>query len=127
MNGPAKPPLIRERGPWVPLATALVVGGIGWMFAGELGGRKEAWDSSAYWRIAYPTFAVVAALLGYLWRRPWLAPLGLGSGQALILLAQHPTANLLPPALVALGLISAPLVLPALLGARVRRWRDARR
>jgi len=55
--------------------------------------------------------------------RPWLAPLGIALGQALVAFVRNPTANLLPLGLIVFAVLAAPLVLAGLLGARLRRWR----
>ena len=51
---------------------AAVVGFALWFATSMLTGRREPWDASAYWAIAYPLAIATCGLLGYLYsERPW--------------------------------------------------------
>ena len=125
MSDPAEPPLLPKLSPaWQGWACAVVIGAIGWALACHLSGRKEAWDSPAYFQLSYPLFALMAVMLGYFWPgHPWRWALGIALGQALVAFAKNPTANLLPLGLIVFAVYSAPLILPAMLGSRLHRWR----
>lgn len=104
---------------------ALLAGGVGWTLAAVFGGRTEAWDSPVYYQVAYPFFGITAVLLGYFRPgHPWRWALGIALGQALVAFARNPTGNLLPLGLIAFAIYSAPLILAARLGTRIRRWRE---
>ena len=127
MNDESAPPVIKPPPGWVPWAVAGAAGFAGWWAACLASGLDEAWDSPAYGKIAYPLFAAVAGALGY-WQRthPWRWPLALAAGQAVALFTRGPIGNLAPLGLIAFVVLSAPLLIPAVLGARLRRWRDER-
>jgi len=128
MSEPAEPPLLTPpRSAWPGWLVALVAGAAGWLLVMHLGHRKEAWDSPYYFQLAYPLFGFTALALGYFFPgRLWRWPIGLALGQALVAFIRNPTANLLPLGLIAFAVMSVPLIVPALLGTRLRRWRDAR-
>lgn len=123
MTDPAEPPPLPPA--WPAWVAAISVGALGWAVTMILGGRTEAWDSPLYLRFAYPGFGLTAAILGYLRPgRPWRWALGLALGQALVALVRDPSGNLLPLGLVAFAVSSAPLIVAAVVGQRLRRWRE---
>ncbi|MBA4138589.1 MAG: hypothetical protein C0518_14890 [Opitutus sp.] len=129
MSDFAEPPEIGRRRAWLPWLVAVAAGALGWWGACWASGLKEAWDSAWYGKGAFPLFALVAGGLGY-WQsgRAWRWPLGIAVGQmlgAVIVMREIP--NLWPLSLVAFTVLSAPLLIPAVLGAKLRAWRDARR
>lgn len=104
---------------------ALLVGAAGWILTMVLGERQEAWDSPLYYRATYPLFAVTAVVLGYLRPgHPWRWALGIALGQAVAAFVRNPTGNLLPVGLVVFIVYSLPLILAAMFGTRLRRWRE---
>jgi hypothetical protein len=110
---------------WPAWVAALAVGALGWGLTMLLSGRSEAWDSPLYLRFTYPLLGVTAATLGYLRPgRPWRWALGLALGQALVALVRDPSGNLLPLGLIAFAVSAAPLIVAAIAGQRLRRWRD---
>ncbi len=129
MNHPAEPPVVDRPVPrWPAWLAAFVIGAAGWWIASLLSGKPEAWDSEYYGKISYPLFAAGAAVLGYFGHtRPWRWPLSMALGQAAVLFARGPVGNLAPLGLIAFLVLSLPLLVPAVLGARFRAWRDARR
>ena len=102
---------------------AALAGAIGWIVISLLSGRREAWDSEVYFGLFLPLIAVLVAWLGYLApRRAWrwaFVPVG---GQALAAFIQNPTANLMPLGLIVFAVFGAVCVVPALMGAAMRRW-----
>ncbi|HWA25275.1 MAG TPA: hypothetical protein VG734_06320 [Lacunisphaera sp.] len=123
MSEPAKSS--EPKSAWQGWLAALVIGAVGWWLACQLSGKKEAWDSAYYGRVSYPLFVLGAAVLGFIYRtRPWRWPLAIALGQAIVLFTRGPVGNLAPLGLVAFLVLSAPLLVPALLGARLRHWRD---
>lgn len=128
MNPSAEPPVIpTPRFPWMAVVIALLVGAVGWEIACRLSGRNEAWDSSAYWRLAYPAFGCAAVALGFLWPRSgWFTWAALAVGQALMMFAKNPGGSLLPLGVTVMLVMCAPLIIAGLLGARMRVWRSGR-
>lgn len=125
MNHSDQPPAIKAQPTWPGWLAALVIGAVGWWLACKLSGKKEAWDSEYYGKVSYPIFAVGAGVLGYLWRiQPWRWPLSIALGQAVVLFVSGPIGNLAPIGLIAFIILSVPLLVPAILGARLRNWRD---
>lgn len=123
---PTQPPLLNPPpSRWRPFALAVAVGALGWIVTSALTDRKEAWDSPFYFQVAYPAFALITALFGYFSPgRPWLAPLGIALGQALVAFVKNPTANLLPLGLIVFVVLAAPLMVAGVIGTRLRRWRE---
>ncbi len=126
MSESTEPPAMNSRQRvWPAWVAALAAGAVGWILTMLLGDRREAWDSPYYFQIAYPLFALTAAVLGYLRPgHPWRWALGLALGQALVAFVQNPTANLLPLGLIAFAIYSSPLILAAMFGTKLRRWRE---
>lgn len=126
-HSPEPPVIPPPRFPWLAVGLALAVGAIGWEIAGRLSGRSEAWDSPAYWRGAYPAFALTAFALAYFWPRSrWFTWAALAAGQAFTMFAKNPGGSLLPLGLIVMLVMCAPLLVAGRLGARVRAWREAK-
>ena len=105
----------------IPLA---VVAGVGL----ELGihaltGRREAWDSGAYWTIGLPAVLVVSFAIGLLARgRAWLSTWLIVPAQVLTMMARSGELGGLWPLAVALSAcLSVPFVGAAFAGTRFRR------
>lgn len=128
MNSSAEPPFIPPpRFPWPAVVIALLVGAAGWEAACRLSGRSEAWDSPAYWQIAYPAFGVAALVLAYLWPRSgWFTWAALAVGQALMMFAKKPGGSLWPLGVMVMLVMCAPLIIAGRLGGRLRAWREAK-
>lgn len=121
------PPPLPQPFPWLAIGVALLVGAIGWEIACRLSGRSEAWDSPAYWRGAYPAFALAAFALAYFWPRSrWFTWAALAVGQALAMFVKNPSGNLLPLGVIVMLVMCAPLIIAGRLGARVQAWRSTR-
>jgi hypothetical protein len=112
-----------NRGAIVPLTVAVVFGAASWMAASALTGKREAWDSSAYWAVAYPGAIVVSALLGHFYpERPWRWAIALFEAQAVAMCVRNgELGSLLPLALALFAFIALPGVVAAKLAARFGR------
>lgn len=67
---------------FLPMSVALLIGAGLWFAAAALSGRREPWDASAYWAVAYPASILAAAILGYLFPlRAWRWGFALFAGQ----------------------------------------------
>jgi peptidoglycan/LPS O-acetylase OafA/YrhL len=106
----------------VPAYIIAVVCGLAiWTSISAVSGTSEAWDSPLYFTYGVPASAMVSGVQGYIWpARPWRWPVVIMLSQALLAVAQNPTANLLPLGLIAFGLLAIPGLLTAYLGAFLR-------
>jgi len=104
---------------------AAISGVVLWLATNAISGRREAWDSSLYWTLAYPLGVAVAGTLGYLSpERPWRWGLTLMLVQALTLAAATSSFGLLPLGLIMFGILAVPPIGVASLAARIRRGRE---
>ena len=97
---------------------AAVSGILVWVLVSSISGRREAWDSAAYFQVGIPALCLVSAVMGYLapdraWR--WGA-IPLGAQLVWMLVTQGP-GNLLPLGLIVGGILAVPPILAARLGA----------
>ena len=98
---------------WLYVVSALS-GILVWTLVSTWTGRREAWDSEAYFQFGIPALCFVSAALGYLepdrsWR--WGAiPL---AAQALVMLATQGFGNLWPLGLIVNGVLAVPPILTA--------------
>lgn len=93
-----------------------------WVVVAVMSGRREAWDSAAYFQVGIPALCLVSAVMGYLsperaWR--WGA-IPLGAQLVCMLVTQGP-GNLLPLGLIVGGILAVPPILAARLGAFIHR------
>lgn len=101
---------------------AAISGAILWQMAAAFGGRREAWDSSLYWTVAYPLGMIVAGALGYLHsEKPWRWGLALMLAQAVVLAVAAASFGLLPLGLIMFSILSLPVMAVAAWGARMGR------
>lgn len=92
-----------------------------WLATSAVSGRREAWDSSLYWTIAYPVGIAVAGTLGYLApTRPWRWALTLMLAQAVTLAFAAASFGLLPLGLIMFAVLALPPMGAAAVAARVR-------
>jgi hypothetical protein len=105
----------------VPYLVAVVVGAALWVTASMLTGRREPWDASAYWAVAYPLAILASAVLGYFYpERPWRWPLALFAAQFVSMCVLNgELGNLWPLGLVLFAVLALPAVLAAALAARL--------
>lgn len=102
---------------------AAVAGAIGWLAISTTTGRREAWDSEAYFGLFLPAIAILTAWLGFLAPgRAWRWAFVPFAAQALVAFVQNPTANLLPLGLIVFAMFGVICLVPTLVGAWFRRW-----
>lgn len=111
---------LQERSSVAPIVIALAVGAALWTAASLTSGRREAWDASVYWALAYPVALVASAVLGYLFpMRAWRWPLALFAGQFVAMVVRNgELGSLWPLGLVMFGVLSLPAVVAARIAAR---------
>ena len=104
----------------VPASIATAIGFTLWLGTSALAGRREAWDASAYWTIAYPAALCACALLGYLYPlRAWRWAIVLFEAQFLAMCIHNgEIGNLWPLGLVLFAVLALPGVLVAMLASR---------
>ncbi len=101
---------------------AVVAGAATWLYVAHVSHRVEAWDSEVYFSVALPVIGVLAAVLAFVVpARPWRWAFLPFAGQAAAAFVQNPTANLLPLGLIAFGFFGAICLVPAFVGAWIRR------
>jgi hypothetical protein len=101
---------------------AVASGATLWILTAVISGRREAWDASLYWTLAYPAGIAISGILGYLaWERPWRWGLTLMLVQALTLAVTAASFGLLPLGLVMFGLLALPPIGVAGIAARFGR------
>jgi len=106
----------------VALAIALVIGAASWFLVAHFTNRREAWDSELYFSVVMPALALVSGGLAFIVpERPWRWAFAPFTGQALAAFVQNPTANLLPMGLIVFAFFGACCLIPAYLGAALRR------
>ena len=111
----------------VPVAIAVVVGAALWFAASALTGKREAWDASAYWAVAYPVAIVGCAILGYFYpERPWRWAVVLFESQFLAMCVRNgELGSLWPMGMVMFAVIALPGVAAATFAARLGRVSSA--
>lgn len=92
-----------------------------WLVMAGVSGKREAWDSSIYWTVAYPSSIGLAGGLGY-WvpEKPWRWGLAVMLAQALVLITSGSDFGLLPLGLIVFSILALPAVGVAALMARFR-------
>lgn len=105
-----------------------MTGAVSWIAVAVITGKREAWDATAYWTLAYPVALVVCGWLGYVhpiraWR--WAAILFLAQFVAMVALNGE-WGSIVPLGLVLVGVIALPGAAAAMLAARLRRRADDR-
>ena len=111
-----------------PAYTIALVAGVSlWLATAAVSGRREAWDSSLYWSVAYPTGIAVAGILGFLAPdRPFRWGVALMLVQAVTLAITAASFGLLPLGLILFAILAVPPGGAAATGARMRRRLDGR-
>lgn len=106
----------------VPIAIAAAVGMVLWLAVTLAAGVREAWDTGAYWSVAYPAALGACAVLGYLFpQRPWRWAVVLFLAQfAAMILRNGELGSLWPLGLALFAVLSLPGMLAARLGSRLK-------
>lgn len=90
-----------------------------------LGGRREPWDSSAYWTVSYPVAIALAGVLGYVFpEKPWRWALVLMFTQIAVMIVGGSGFGLLPLGVILLAVLSLPGVALARWAAGIRLRRE---
>ena len=106
---------------WAVL-TSTAVGAATWIYVAQVGGRREAWDSEAYFLVAIPVIGLSAAVVSlFAPSRFWRWAMFPFAAQALVGFVQNPTGNLLPLGLIMFGIFGALCMIPAAIGAAIGR------
>jgi len=111
----------RAATPPVALLCAAAAGAAVELLVGFATGRREAWDSPAYWMAGYPALIVVAAALGALWpagawRLGFVAPIA----QVLTMMLRNGAGSLWPLGLLYGAVLGVPCSIAANAGRRMR-------
>lgn len=90
---------------------------------GLLTGRREAWDSGAYWVIGLPFAGVAALAIGWLSRRrDWAWTVLIVPSQITAMMLRNGDLSILWPLTLVLGaVLSLPFVFVSWIGARLAR------
>jgi hypothetical protein len=108
-----------------PYSIAILAGAVLWFGAAALGGRREAWDSTLYWAVAYPIGLIVSGWLGHHHpQRAWRWALALMVTQAFCLALSGSDFGLLPLGVVMFAVLAVPGMGLAQLAARRRQRAD---
>jgi hypothetical protein len=104
------------------LALAIVTGVALELGVGAIGGRREAWDSAAYWTLGLPAAAIAAAGIGVFSRgSAWLGTVAIVPAQVLtMMLRSGEIGGLWPLAVILSAILSTPFVVVAFVASRYR-------
>lgn len=104
-------------------AIAAIGGAVLWQGTAVISGRREAWDSSMYWMLAYPLGMVLAATLAYQHPvRPWRWALAMMLIQPVVMLAfSGSDFSLLPLGLIMFTFLALPPMGAAAVAGAARR------
>ena len=86
-------------------------------------GRREAWDSPLYWIAGLPIAGALSLVIGFLSRgRAWVWTAVIIPSQITAMMVKSGEIGILWPLAAALGaILSAPFVIAALIGSRLRK------
>ena len=99
-----------------------MIGAVLWFAAAVFTGKREPWDASAYWTLAYPAAILASAGLGYFHpERPWRWAFVLFEAQFLAMCVRNgELGNLWPLGMALFAVIALPGVVAAKLASRLR-------
>ena len=108
---------------------AVIASAIGfalWFVTSLVTGKREPWDASAYWSVAYPLALLACGVLGCAYpQRPWRWALVLFASQFLAMCVRNgELASLWPLGLALFAVLALPGVVLATVAARFRRAPD---
>jgi len=106
---------------------AAIGGAVLWQGTAFATGRREAWDASMYWVLAYPIGLVLAGVLAYLIPdRPWRWALAMMWAQPVIMVITSGSGfGLLPLGLIMFSFLAVPPIVVATVVAARRRKQEA--
>lgn len=100
------------------LFIAVALGAAIWIGISTVSGRREAWDSGAYFAIGVPAACLLSFVLGVVEpARSWRWGVAPFAGQFLSLLVMQGVGNLLPLGVIVFAILSIPAVITARIGA----------
>jgi hypothetical protein len=103
---------------WLAAAAGAAI----WIVIAAAAGRREAWDSGAYFTIGIPAVCLVAMAFAYARpRRSWRWGVLPMAGQLAWMLVTERSGSLLPLGIVAFGILSIPSVIAARVAAGLAR------
>jgi hypothetical protein len=105
-------------------ACSAAAGALLWIATATAGHQIEAWESTLYWRVAYPVLAIIIVLISR-WapRHPWRWPLVAMFAQALLLALRNSGGTLPPLDAMIFAVLTLPLVAVALITGYIVRKR----
>lgn len=107
---------------WLCIATAAASGIAVELMIGQIGHRREAWDSSSYWSVGLPLMIAAALLFGFLARR---SPLAIGyapfAGQLAAMAAKAGGGAMIIPGILLLAALGLSGVAAAYTGTYIAR------
>jgi hypothetical protein len=105
-----------------PLVIAVIVGALLWVLAAVLDGRREAWDSSLYWSVAYPLALVATGCIAFVFPdRPWRWAVALFGAQFVAMCVRNgELGNLWPLGLAMFAILATPAAVVATVASRLR-------
>lgn len=113
-----------KREHWL-LLVAVALGAAIWIGISTISGRREAWDSGAYFAIGMPLACLLSFTLGIVEpMRSWRWGIAPFAGQFLSLLIIEGVGNLLPLGVIVFAMLSVPAVIAARIGAALGRRRS---
>lgn len=106
-----------------PTTVAATIGVALFVAIALLTGKREPWDASVYWTVAYPIALLACAYLGYAYpERPWRWTLYLFEAQFVAMCIRNgELGNLWPMGMLLFAIIALPGMLAAKLAARLNR------
>ena len=106
----------------VPIAIAAAIGMALWFAVSLTAGGREAWDTSAYWAVAYPVALGACAVLGFVFpHRPWRWAVVVFLSQFVaMVLRSGELGSLWPLGLALFVVLSLPGVVAARFGSRLK-------
>ena len=103
-----------------PVAIAFTVGNLLWFVASAISGKREPWDSSLYWVVAYPLAILVSGAIGYHYpARSWRWAVVLFEAQFVAMCIRNgEIGNLWPIGMLLFVVVALPAMFAARLAAR---------
>lgn len=94
---------------YVPFGVSVLGGLLVCLAISMATGRREAWDSEAYFYLGIPIMCAVIFVIGYRFPdRPWRWAMSMAAGQAFALVMAGNSLSLWPLSLVAMTVLSVP-------------------